>query len=81
MLMILCLGKNMGLEINKEDMEELIEVQSFMERYHPDKAIASRSIHIFNDKAMYNFRNILKCKPKKILLDQTKWDSNRIEWW
>ena len=28
------------------------EVQSFVEWYHPDKAVASRSIKIFNDNAM-----------------------------
>jgi len=33
------------------------EVQSFVERYHPDKAVASRSINISNDNAMFHFRN------------------------
>ena len=111
------LGKNMGLEVNNEDVEELLEdhrdelsteelaqlqkqlqkaiveeisseeeegredvpaslireicakwgeVLSFVERHHPDKAIASRSINIFNDNAMCHFRNILKRKsPSK----------------
>jgi hypothetical protein len=115
------LGKNMGLEINNEYVEELLEdhknelsseklkqlqeqqqktiveemssdkeegskdvssslirkicakwgeVQSFMERYHPDKVVASRSINIFNDNAMFHFRNILKCRQKQITLDK-----------
>ena len=111
--MILCLGKNMGLEVNNEDVEELLEdhkdelsmeeleqlqkqlqkaiveemsseegredvptsliseicakwgeVQSFVERYHPDKAVASRSINIFIDNVMCHFRNILKRRQK-----------------
>jgi len=117
---IVSLGKNMGLEINNEDMEALLddhkdalnmeeleqlqkqlqkaiveemsseeeegredvptsliheicakwgEVQSFMERYHPNKAVASRSINIFNDKTMCHFRNILKHRQKQITLD------------
>ena len=40
-----------------------------MERYHPDKAVASRSINIFNDNAMCHFRNILKRIQKQIALD------------
>jgi len=39
------------------------EVQSF------DKAVASRSISIFNDNAMCHFRNILKHRQKQITLD------------
>jgi len=44
------------------------EVQIFVEQYHPDKAVASRSINIFNDNAMCHFRNILK-RRKKVTLD------------
>ena len=40
------------------------EVQSFVGRYHPDKAVAIRSINISNDNAMCRFRNILKCRQK-----------------
>jgi len=40
------------------------EVQSFVERYHPDKAVASRSINIFIDNVMCHFRNILKRRQK-----------------
>ena len=45
------------------------EVQSFVEWYHPDKAVASRSINIFNDNAMCHFRNILKRRQKQITMD------------
>jgi len=45
------------------------EVQGFMEQYHPDKAVASRSINIFNDNATCHFRNILKRGQKQITLD------------
>jgi len=45
------------------------EVQSFVERYHPDKAVASRSITIFNDNAVCHFRNFLKPRKKQITLD------------
>ena len=45
------------------------EVQSFVEQYHPDKAVASRSINIFNDNAMCHFRNISKRRQKQITLD------------
>jgi len=117
---IVSLGKNIGLEVNNEDVEELLEdhkdelsteeleqlqkqlqkvieeemsseeekgredvstslsreicakwgeVQSFVEQYHPDTAVASRSINIFNDNAMCHFRNILKRRQKQITLD------------
>jgi len=117
---IVSLGKNMGLEVNNEDVEELLEdhkdelsmeeleqlqkqlqkaivkemsseeeerrgniptsliheicakwgeVQSFVERYHPNKAVASRSINMFNDNAMCHFTNILKRRQKQITLD------------
>lgn len=117
---IVSLGKNMGLEVNNEDVEELVEdhknelsteeleqlqeqqqkaiveemsseeeivredvpcslireicakwgeVQNFVERYHPDKAVASCSINIFNDGAMSHFRNILRRRQKQISLD------------
>ena len=45
------------------------EVQSFVERYQPDKVVASRSINIFNDNAMCHFRNILKRRQKQITMD------------
>ena len=41
-----------------------------MERYYPDKAVASRSINIFNENAMSHFRSILKRRQKQISLDK-----------
>lgn len=38
------------------------ELHSFVERYHPDKTLSSRSINIFKYNAMYHARNI---KPKQ----------------
>ena len=46
------------------------EVQSFVGRYHRDKAVASRSINIFNGNAMCHFRNILKRRQKQITMDK-----------
>ncbi|XP_067134160.1 tigger transposable element-derived protein 1-like isoform X1 [Centruroides vittatus] len=47
------------------------EVQSFVERYHPDNAVASRVINLFNDNAMSHFRNIVKRRQNQI-------SSNRV---
>jgi hypothetical protein len=33
---------------------KLGEVQSFVEQYHPDKAVASRRRNIFNDSAIFH---------------------------
>ena len=46
------------------------EVQRFVERYHPDKAVASRTINISNDNAMRHFRHILKPRKKQITLEK-----------
>lgn len=47
------------------------EGQSFVERYHTDKAVASRSINIFNDNAMMpHFRKISKHRQNQITLDK-----------
>jgi len=40
-----------------------------VERYHPNKAVASRNINIINDNAMCHFRNILKRRQKQTTLD------------
>ena len=40
------------------------EVKIFVQRYHPDKAVASRGINIFNHNATCHFRNILKRRKK-----------------
>jgi hypothetical protein len=46
------------------------EVQSIVERYHPNTAVASRSINFFNDNAICHCRNILKLGQKQITLDK-----------
>ena len=70
--------EEMSLEEGREDVPTFLiceicaewsEVQSFVERYHPDKTVASRSINIFNYNAMCHFRNILKHRQKQITLD------------
>jgi hypothetical protein len=49
------------------------EVQSFVEGYHPDKAVASRSINIFNYNAMIHFRNIKPEGSQNSPSGRTKW--------
>lgn len=42
------------------------QVQRFVERYHPDKPVASDNINISDNNAMSHFRNILKHRQKLI---------------
>lgn len=42
------------------------ELYSFVELYHPDKAIASRAINAFNDDVMSHFRKVLKRRQNKL---------------
>ncbi|XP_068087415.1 tyrosine-protein kinase Fyn isoform X1 [Hyperolius riggenbachi] len=119
---IVSLGKIMGLEVNKDDIQELLEehshelttnelmdlhfaqqqevleeisseeekttedsltsneiqemfkmwerLQSFVEKHHPNKAIAVRAINLFNDNAMSHFCEILKRRQKQLSLDR-----------
>jgi hypothetical protein len=50
-------------------------VQNFVEKHHPNKAVAVRAINIFNDSAMSHFREILKRRQKQQSLDRfwLKW--------
>lgn len=112
---IVSLGRIMGLEVNEDDIQELVEehgqelttdelmdlhreqqqeimkemsseeeeeenktgkslasneiremckmwetVQNFVEKHHPNKAVAVRAMNLFNDNAMSHFREILK---------------------
>lgn len=41
-----------------------------MERYHADKAVASRVINIFSDNAISRFRDILKGRLKQISMEK-----------
>jgi hypothetical protein len=45
-------------------------VQNFVEKYHPNKAVAVRVMNIFNDSAMSHFREILKRRQKQQSLDR-----------
>ena len=36
------------------------ELQSFVEKYHPNKAVASRVCNMFNDNALSHFRHIVQ---------------------
>jgi hypothetical protein len=42
-------------------------VQNFVEKHHPNKAVAARAMNIFNDNAMSHFREILKWRQKQQL--------------
>nr|KAF6463386.1 tigger transposable element derived 1 [Molossus molossus] len=113
---IVTLGKAMGLEVDGEDVEDLVEdhstelttgelqdlqreqrqmaaeelsseegredvptslikgmlgkwgeMQNFIEKYHPDREVASRAINLFNDNAMFHFRQVLKRRQKQSL--------------
>jgi type III secretory pathway component EscR len=45
-------------------------VQNFVEKQHPNKAVAVRAMNIFNDNAMSRFREILKRRQKQQSLDR-----------
>ncbi|KAK1327547.1 hypothetical protein QTO34_013049 [Cnephaeus nilssonii] len=113
---IVSLGKSMGLEVDDDDVEELVEdhsteltteelqdlqreqqqpaaeersseegrediptslikgmlgkwgeMQSFIEKYHPDKEVANRAISLFNDNAVLHFRQVLNRRQKQSL--------------
>lgn len=68
-----------GEEVAREDVSNCLirehcdkssEVQSLVERYHTDKAVASRIINIFSDNAISRFRNILKRRQKQNSLEK-----------
>ena len=44
-------------------------VQNFVEKPHPNKAVAVRAMNLFNDDAMSHFRQILKRRQKQRSLD------------
>jgi hypothetical protein len=45
-------------------------VQNFVEKHHPSKAVAVRSMNLFNDNAMSYFREILRRRQKQVSLDR-----------
>ena len=54
----------------KEMCAKRVEVQLFVEKYHPDTLLADRAVHIFNDNAMMHFRKILQHRQKQLILDK-----------
>nr|XP_020452715.1 tigger transposable element-derived protein 1 [Monopterus albus] len=120
---IMSLGKTMGLEVNEDDIQELVEehgqelttnelidlhreqqqevmeeisseeedkkpeesltsneirdmckmwetVQNFVEKHHPNKAVAVRATNLFNDNAVSHFCQILKRRQNQVSLDR-----------
>ena len=46
------------------------ELQAFVEKYHPDTAVASRAVSIFNDNVMLYFRKIVQKRKKQLTMDR-----------
>ena len=46
------------------------ELQAFVEKYHPDTAVANRAINIFNDNVMSHFRKIVQKRKKQLTMDR-----------
>ena len=119
---ILLMGRSMGLEVNREDIDNLVdshsteltteellhlqqqqqqdlieeqgssedeivredvssalinnmcakwgELQSFVEKYHPDIAVTNRAVSIFNDNVMSHFRRIVQKRKKQLTIDR-----------
>ena len=45
-------------------------VQDFVEKHHPNKAVAVWAMNLFNNNAMPYFREILKRRLKQVSLDR-----------
>lgn len=54
----------------KEMCANWVEVQVFIEKYHPDKAAVSHSTDTFNDHATSHFRQILKHRKKQMSIEK-----------
>ena len=115
---ILSMGKSMGLQVNRDDINELLkghstesateellhlqqqqqqdlaedqesseeedvssavvndmcakwsELQAFVEKYHPDTAVANHAVNIFNDNVMSHFRKIVQKRKKHLTMDK-----------
>ena len=44
-------------------------VASYIEKHHPNKAVAMRATNLFNDNAVSHFHQILKRRQKQMSLD------------
>ena len=47
-----------------------IDLQNFVEKYHPDTVITNRMVNMFNDNVMGHFRKILKWRQKQQTLER-----------
>jgi len=45
-------------------------MQNFVEKHHPNKAVAVRAMNLFNDNAMSHFYKILKRRQKQVSFDR-----------
>ena len=54
----------------KEICAKWIEVESFVEKHHPDKSVASRVMNLFNDNVINHFRQVLKRRQRQTSLDR-----------
>lgn len=46
------------------------EVQTFVEKFHPNKAVTNRATSLFNDNVMDHFRRIVQQRKKKLTMDR-----------
>ena len=45
-------------------------MQNFVEKHHPNKALAVQAMYLFNDNAVSHFCEILKRRQKQVSLDR-----------
>ena len=43
-------------------------MQGFIEKYHPDEEVADHAVNLFNDNAVFHFRQILKHRQNQTSL-------------
>lgn len=46
----------------------LLNVQSFVEKYHPDTLVANGAVNLFNDNVVSHFRKVLQRREKQLTL-------------
>ena len=46
------------------------EIQSFIKKYNPDKDVVTHGKNLFNDNAVFYFRQVLKRRQKQTSLDR-----------
>nr|XP_057925930.1 tigger transposable element-derived protein 1-like [Doryrhamphus excisus] len=63
--------ENVPSSLIKDMFAKWSDVQSFVEKHHPNKAVASRLCNMFNDSALSHFRQILKRRYKHNYYDSS----------